>query len=83
MRQALAVAAAAGAFAGPAGASVSFSQADPNHDGYVDWAEAQKAFPLLKKIHFQKCDANGDGKIDQAEFPLLSNFYWINYIERQ
>ena len=83
MKRALVVAAVAAVLAGPAGATVSFSQADPNHDGYVTWPEAQRAFPLLKKVHFEKCDADGDGKIDQAEYPLLSTFYWMNYVQSQ
>ena len=39
-------------------------------------------FPLLKQVHFDKCDPNGDGVIDQGEYPLLTNFYWINYQQR-
>ena len=81
-RAALALALLVAALAGPAGASVSFSQADPNHDGFVTWPEAQQAFPRLKKIHFEKCDPNGDGRIDQLEYPLLSNFYWLNYVQQ-
>ena len=63
-------------------AAVPFSRADANGDGFVTWPEAQKVFPLLKKIHFQKCDPDGNGELDQGEFTLLSNFYWINYQQR-
>ena len=82
LRRCLAAAVALAAFAGPAAATVSFSRADANHDGVVTWPEAHRAFPLLKQIHFDKCDPNGDGMIDKGEFPLLTNFYWINYLQR-
>ena len=75
-----AAAIAAGA-AGPAGATVPFSRADANHDGVVTWPEAQRVFARLKKIHFEKCDPNGDGLIDQGEYPLLTSFYWTNYVQ--
>jgi hypothetical protein len=68
------------AIAGPAAATVPFSRADANHDGVVTWPEAQRVFPRLKKIHFEKCDPSGDGMIDQYEYPLLSTFYWQNYM---
>ncbi len=71
------------AVAGPAGATVPFSRADANHDGEVSWPEAQRVFPRLKKIHFEKCDPDGDGYIDQNEYPLLTTFYWINYVQSQ
>jgi len=66
--------------AGPAAATVPFSRADANHDGVVTWPEAHRVFPKLKQIHFDKCDPSGDGLIDQQEYPLLSTFYWQNYI---
>jgi hypothetical protein len=68
------------AVAGPAAAAVPFSRADANHDGFVSWPEAHRVFPKLKQIHFEKCDPSGDGLIDQQEYPLLSTFYWQNYI---
>ena len=34
----------------------------------------------LSKIHFEKCDPNRDGLIDRGEYPLLANFYWMNYV---
>ena len=81
-RRLLAAGAVLAALAWPADAAVAFPQADPNHDGVVTWPEAKRAFPLLKKIHFEKCDPNGDGAIDQGEYGLLTNFYWINHLQR-
>ena len=78
----LALFAAAGLMlAGPAHA-VAFSQADKNRDGIVTFEEAVKVFPLLKKVQYLKCDAGGDGLIDKGEFPLLSTFYWMTYIQK-
>jgi hypothetical protein len=70
------------ALSAPASATVPFSRADMNHDGVVTWDEAHRVFPLLKQIHFEKCDPSGDGMITQGEYPLLTNFYWINYVQR-
>jgi hypothetical protein len=78
--RALAALLLAAAVAGPAAAAVPFSRADANRDGFVSWPEAHRVFPKLKKIHFEKCDPSGDGLIDQHEYPLLSTFYWQNYI---
>jgi hypothetical protein len=69
------------AFAGAAGAT-SFAQADINRDGVVEYWEAARVFPRLAEVHFAKCDPNGDGVIKRNEFPLLSNFYWMIYIQR-
>jgi hypothetical protein len=69
------------ASAGAAGA-VSFSQADPNHDGVVTYEEAKRVFPLLQPVMFRKNDPNGDGLIGPNEFPLLANFYWMMYVQR-
>jgi hypothetical protein len=67
--------------AGPASA-VSFSQADINRDGVVEYWEAKRVFPRLAEVHFHKCDPDGDGVVDRGEFPLLNNFYWMTYIQR-
>jgi hypothetical protein len=75
-RTALATAALLPVLAGGAQA-VAFPQADADHDGYVTFAEAKRAFPHLVQVQFRKCDPNGDGVLTQAEFPLLNNFYWI------
>ncbi len=64
------------AFAATASATVAFSRADPNHDGFVTYEEALRVFPRLQPVHFQKCDPNGDGLIDKSEYPLLDSFYW-------
>lgn len=59
--------------------AVSFSQADPDGNGYVTWEEAKRVFPRLKKVHFDKNDRKGDGRLDQGEFTQLNNFYWLLY----
>lgn len=65
----------------PAGA-VSFSQADRNRDGVVSYEEAKRVFPKLARVQFAKNDPNGDGLIDKGEFPLLANFYWMIWVQR-
>jgi hypothetical protein len=65
-----------------AGATVAFSRADANHDGFVTYEEAVRVFPKLARVHFAKCDPDGNGRIDQLEYPLLDNFYWVIYKNR-
>lgn len=62
--------------------AVSFSQADRDRDGVVTYEEAKRVFPRLARIQFMKNDPNGDGLIDQREFPLLANFYWMIWVQR-
>lgn len=54
-----------------------FAQADTNQDGFVDFGEAQVAFPGLTQNNFDQIDANKDGKLTAAEFaelgPSLTN----------
>jgi hypothetical protein len=69
------------ALASPA-AAVSFIQADINRDGVVEYWEAKRVFPRLAEVHFRKCDPDGDGVVDRGEFPLLNNFYWTVYVQR-
>jgi hypothetical protein len=76
---ALAAALAAG-LCGTAQATVPFPRADANGDGYVTYPEARRVMRRLAEIHFRKCDPNGDGLIDAGEYPLLDNFYWLNYV---
>lgn len=83
LRLALAACAAVAALAGAAEAAASFSRADTNHDGVVEWPEARNALPRLKKPHYERCDANGDGVIDQGEYALLNSFYWNVYQSRR
>jgi Ca2+-binding EF-hand superfamily protein len=40
-----------------------FTQADRNHDGMIDRAEASK----VRGMKFDEVDSNGDGKVDQTE----------------
>ena len=67
------------ALAGTAGATVAFPRADRNGDGFVDYDEARIVFPKLQWISFHKNDPNGDGLISKAEYPLLDNWYWVQY----
>ncbi len=66
---------------GTAGA-VSFSQADLNHDGVVTYKEAKRVFPRLQPVLFDKSDPNGDGLIGPDEFPLLANYYWMMWVQK-
>jgi hypothetical protein len=76
---ALAVAALAAAPATAAG-PLAFPSVDIDRDGFVVWQEAHRKMPRLARVHFEKCDPDGDGLIDRGEYPLLANFYWMNYI---
>ena len=78
MRSAAALAAAG--LCGAAQANVPFPRADANDDGYVTYPEALRVMPRLAEVHFRKCDPDGDGRIDAREYPLLDNFYWLNYV---
>lgn len=68
--------------AGPATAAgpLAFPSVDLDHDGVVTWEEASRRMPRLKQVHFRKCDLDRDGVIDAQEYPLLSTFYWANYV---
>ncbi len=68
---------AAAGIAGFAGAAVAqatptFAQADTNSDGFVDFGEAQAAFPGLTQNNFDQVDANKDGKLSEAEYGQLA-----------
>ena len=83
MRRACALAAGCvGLWLGPPAAAgpLAFPAVDINGDGFVSWEEAHRKMPRLFKVHFEKCDPDGDGLIDRGEYPLLSNFYWMNYV---
>ena len=54
------------------GTSPTFDQADTNHDGFVDYAEAQVAFPGLTEGQFKNADANHDDKLTADEYVGLS-----------
>ena len=76
---AFAVAALAASPAVAAG-SLAFPAVDTDRDGFVTWEEAHRKMRRLARVHFDKCDPNGDGLIDRGEYPLLANFYWMNYV---
>jgi hypothetical protein len=46
----------------------------------ITWEEAHRKMTRLARVHFDKCDPSGDGLIDPDEYPLLQNFYWMNYV---
>ena len=54
------------------GTSPTFEQADTNHDGSVDFAEAQAAFPGLTEGQFKNADTNHDDKLTADEYAGLS-----------
>ena len=58
----------AGAFAQ---AAPSFVEADSDHDGFVDFNEAQASYPGLGQQAFDQADTNKDGKLDEAEYMQL------------
>ena len=76
---AFAVAALAASPAAAAG-SLAFPAVDTDRDGFVTWEEAHRKMHRLARVHYDKCDPNGDGLIDRGEYPLLANFYWMNYV---
>jgi hypothetical protein len=82
MRARIAAVALAALAAWPASAAgpLAFPAVDTNRDGFVSWEEARRKMTRLAHIHFEKCDPNGDGLIDRQEYPLLSTFYWMNYV---
>jgi hypothetical protein len=61
---------------------LAFPAVDVNRDGFVTWEEAHRKMTRLARVHFDKCDPSGDGLIDRGEYPLLANFYWMNYVMR-
>jgi hypothetical protein len=65
------------AFSGAAVAqgTPTFATADANHDGFVDFGEAQAAFPGLTQNNFDQVDTNKDGKLTQDEFNQLGGTY--------
>ena len=65
------------AFSGAAVAQATptFAQADTNGDGFVDFGEAQVAFPGLTQNNFNQVDTNKDGKLTQDEFNQLGGSY--------
>ncbi len=65
------------AFSGAAVAQATptFAQADTNGDGFVDFGEAQVAFPGLTQNNFNQVDNNKDGKLSQDEFNQLGGSY--------
>jgi hypothetical protein len=54
------------------GTSPTFAQADTNHDGFVDMAEATAAFPGLTDGQFKNADTNHDGQLTPDEYIGLS-----------
>ena len=46
----------------------------------MTYPEAVRVMPRLAEVHFRKCDPDGDGRIDAREYPLLDNFYWLNFV---
>ncbi len=50
----------------PSSAVPPFAQVDTNHDGYIDWKEAQ-AVKVPKKV-FDHYDFDGNGKLNQTEW---------------
>jgi len=74
---------ALGAFAAPVRAGpLAFPAVDTNRDGFVTYEEARSQMSRLARVHYDKCDPDGDGRISQREYPLLANFYWMNYVMR-
>jgi hypothetical protein len=59
---------------------LAFPAVDADHDGVVTWEEAHRKMKRLARVHYDKCDPNGDGLIDRGEYPLLQQFYWMNYV---
>ena len=45
-------------------------------------ARGAARLPAAEEDPVREVRPDGDGKIDQAEYPLLDNFYWINYMQR-
>ena len=70
-------AASMAAFSGAAVAQATptFATADANQDGFVDFGEAQAAFPGLTQNNFDQVDTNKDGKLTQDEFNQLGGSY--------
>jgi hypothetical protein len=58
----------AGAFAQ---AAPTFAEADSDHDGFVDFNEAQASHPGLGQQAFDQADTNKDGVLDEAEYAQL------------
>lgn len=54
------------------GTSPTFQQADADHNGFVDFAEAQAAFPNLTDGQFKNADTNHDDQLTEAEYASLS-----------
>jgi EF hand domain-containing protein len=54
------------------GTSPTFEQADTNHNGFVDFTEAQVAFPGLTDGQFKNADINHDEKLTADEYIGLS-----------
>ena len=55
----------------PGPGAPSFDQADTNHDGSVDFTEAQAAYPGLDQNNFDQVDTNKDGKLSPDEYNQL------------
>jgi EF hand len=53
------------------GGAPSFDMADSNHDGFVDFSEAQAAYPGLDQNNFDQVDTNKDGKLTLGEYGQL------------
>jgi len=79
LRSALLALALVPTLAGTASATVPFSRADANHDGFVTYEEAERVMPRLRQVSFRKTDPNGDGRLSRNEYPLLDNWYWSTY----
>ncbi len=55
----------------PGAGAPSFETADANHDGFVDFPEAQAAYPGLDQNNFDQVDTNKDGKLTADEYQQL------------
>jgi hypothetical protein len=59
-----------------------FSEADRNHDGYVDATEfktIQQADPMLKGADLGYFDDNHDGRLSRSEFVDKPNPFFVRY----
>lgn len=56
----------------------SFDAADTNHDGFVDFGEAQAAYPGLTQNNFDQVDTNKDGKLTADEYAQLGGEQYDN-----
>lgn len=72
------MAAFSGAAVAQSGGAPTFAAADTNHDGFVDFQEAQVAYPGLDQKNFDQVDTNKDGKLTQDEYNQLGGEQYNN-----